>query len=241
MSSITCPRCSVACRSDAFLCGSCGQSLIAVRIAASTERGKPSETAMRAVQAKDEMTVKGTAFLARRRTLESSVGSARVDAFINELAQKYRIFSEPILASTKIPATQWIDFNDALIERFYGGLSKTYWRFGQESAEFALTGPYKNLVQDRDAAAYAQAVGTAWKVYYSHGRAEGVWQGDLFRYCIDDVPVHHVYFEFTACGWVERGLQLIGASVKRTRAVQGYSRGDQRVEYCFHCDPPSAS
>ena len=80
------------------------------------------------------------------------MGNASVDELIRELAPTYRIFSEPILASTKIPASQWIAFNDLLIERFYGGLTRTYWRFGQESAEFALTGPYKITSNTRRAA-----------------------------------------------------------------------------------------
>ena len=90
-------------------------------------------------------------------------------------------------------------------------------------------------MRDRDAQAYERTVSTAWQVYYSHGRAKGAWQGTVFHYCIDDVPVHHIYFEYTACGWVERGLELIGAPVKRTVAINGYSRGDTRVEYHFHC------
>jgi hypothetical protein len=220
MSASNCPRCGAAYRANALSCAKCGLSL---------------PVATHALVGKDEMTVKGTAFLARRRTLDSTLGSAKIDALIRELATKYGVFSTPILASTKIPVTHWIAFNDTLIERFFGGTDRTYWRFGQESAEFALSGPYKNLVQNRDRAAYAQAVSTAWKVYYSHGRAEGAWVGDVFRYAIEDLPVHHVYFEYTACGWVEHGLQLIGAPVLRTKAVSGYSRGDSRVEYHFHC------
>jgi hypothetical protein len=181
------------------------------------------------------MTVKGTAFLARMRTLASKASPAEIEALIKQVAQEHGVFSQPVLASTLIPVVQWIAFNDAAIERFYAGVVRTYWRFGEESAEFALSGPYKNLVQDRDVEAYAQAVSTAWKVYYSRGRAEGVWQGDVFRYSIEDVPVHHVYFEYTACGWVKRGLELIGAQVLRSRAVQAYSLGDSRVEYHFHC------
>jgi hypothetical protein len=181
------------------------------------------------------MTVKGTAFLARMRTLADRVNNAGIDALIKELAKEHSVFAQPVLASTLIPVKAWIAFNDAAIERFYGGVLKTYWRFGEESAEFALSGPYKNLVQNRDVEAYAQTVSTAWKVYYSHGRAEGVWKGDVFQYSIEELPVHHVYFEYTACGWVKRGLELIGVQVLRSRAVQAYSLGDSRVEYHFQC------
>lgn len=198
-------------------------------------QGRLAATGLGATKDDMGMTVKGTAFLARRNSLDGKLASLEVEALLEELAQTHPVFGRPILASTLIPVRAFIAFNDLLIDRHYGGVSKTYWRFGQESAAFALAGPYKNLVRDRDRDAYAQTVSTAWKVYYSHGRAEGSWHDDVFRYRIEDVPVHHVYFEYTACGWVEQGLELIGEKARRTICLAGYGRGDRRVQYDFYC------
>lgn len=200
------------------------------------KEGKATATqATRESSAEEEMTIKGTGFLSRRSLLEESFGKPQLDALIDELARTHRVFARPILASTRIPMSPWMAFTEAVLERFYAGDEWAYWQFGQQSADFALSGPYKNLVRNRDRAAFAQAVGTAWKLYYSRGRAVGTWQEDVMRYCIEEVPCPHTYLEYSACGWVSRGLELIGSAPVRTEILQGYSRGDSRVEYRFHC------
>ena len=244
MFSTPCPMCGAACRPNALRCSRCGRSLLFTR--SSLRELSPDEAGerYRGIKAprgaEPEMTIKGTAYLARRQLLEGTIGSAKLDALLAEVARSHPVFSGPILASTRIPMSQWIALSDAIIDRFYGGDAEAgYWRIGQESADFALAGPYRNLVRDRDLGAFAQAVATAWKTYYSHGYAEGTWEGDVFRYRIEDVPVQHICLEFTACAWVERGLQTLNTSVVERRTIASYARGDTRVEYIFRCDQRS--
>jgi hypothetical protein len=51
-----------------------------------------------------------------------------------------------------------------------------------------------------------------WKSYFDAGRLEAKHEANAADIRILDVPVPHVYFEYTVLGYFRKGLALTGAS-----------------------------
>ena len=131
---------------------------------------------------------------------------------------------------------EFIKLNDAVIDRFYGGDKKTYFRFGEMSAEWALReGPYKELRIAKDYQACMKQTTGIYSLYYSEGKAEAKVGKEVLDYWIRGVsrPYRNVYLEYTPAGYVRRGLQLTGCQVLDTQCVKGFSKGDDEVHYRF--------
>ena len=118
------------------------------------------------------MDVKGTAFLARKVMLIEEIGEERFNQLVSEMARKEPIFSHPIHATTLIPLRVFVAFNDALIDELYGGDRSAYLRFGEKSAEYALTiGPYKRIRETNSIAVLTCAAHSAASLTRTAGRS----------------------------------------------------------------------
>jgi hypothetical protein len=182
------------------------------------------------------MYVKGTAFLAREHYLVQELGETKWVAFLEEYSKERPAFPSHILATTEIDLLDFIDLNDAIIKRFYGGDPRTYFKFGAASAEWALReGPFQNLVLANDYHAFIERQSMLFSTYYSGGgEAEAVLSDDVIDYRIRaPAPYRHVYLEFNPVGYFRRGLQLTGLEVLDTECVTGFSKGDDTVHYLF--------
>ncbi len=181
------------------------------------------------------MEVKGTAFLARKAMLIQEIGEQRYATFIAAYALEDPFFAHAILATTTIPIEKFIAFNDAMVRDLYGGDTMSYLRFGEKSAEWALTvGPYKNLRESKSLEKFAEMGRLLYQNYFSNGRAE-TWivSDNKVELRIVGVPAEyrHVYFEYAIVAYFKRGLELVGAKKVTMRRLSGFSVGDAEVHY----------
>jgi hypothetical protein len=183
------------------------------------------------------MHVKGTAFLARKATLETELGADRVNAVFRRFAAGKAAFPSPVLATSLIPMADFLELNDAIVRELYEGDPMSYWAFGRGSAEWALTeGPYRRVREQKSLDAFADSASSLYRNYFTEGRArsERDANGTIHLY-IDGIPpqFHHVYFEYAIVGYFERGLEMVsGGRVRHTR-VAGFSAGDDHVHYRY--------
>ncbi len=187
------------------------------------------------------MRVKGTAIVARRQTVMAEFGAEAWDAFWRDFTDTHAPeLAHGVLPTATVPAETFLALSDALVERFYAGDPRAYWRFGVESASWALVdGPYANFVGTRDVASFLEVAPALWRAYYSAGAFTAKLAEDrrLVRARIES-PVRHVHFEFSVMGFVERALTLVGADVMGHEVVRGFSRGDDHVHYRFELAEP---
>lgn len=182
------------------------------------------------------MHVKGTAYLARVSYLEKRLGADTVKRFLADHAAKVPALEGPIVPTTRIPAEAFLDLNDEIVRRFFEGDEHSYWAMGLASAEWGLReGPYKHFI---DSKSYEQFLATGpalWSAYYDDGTLRSWWNDADHRGEVEivDVPIAHVYFEYAVMAYVERALELTGATLEETRCVAGFSKGDDRVHYQF--------
>ncbi len=183
------------------------------------------------------MQVKGTAFLARKATLEKELGAERIDSYFRSFLSKKAGFPSPVLATSLIPIEDFLELNDAIVRDFYDGDPLSYWRFGRGSAEWALTeGPYRRIREQKSLDEFAASAASLYRNYFTQGAARSVRHADgAIDLYIEGVPprFHHVYFEYAIVGYFERGLELVsGKPVKHTR-ISGFSAGGDHVQYRY--------
>ena len=180
------------------------------------------------------MNVKGSAYLARKMLLEKEFGEAEAARMIADVLRSVPSMPQPILASTVIPINAFLAFQDELLRRHYQGDARAYFRFGEKSAEWALTaGPYKRLTNDRDVAAFATQGAALFRTYFDAGAATTSLENGHIAFRIDDVPApfRHVYIEYATIGFFKRGLEIFGATNVVAKRVRGFSLGHANVSY----------
>jgi len=181
------------------------------------------------------MKVKGTAIIARQQTVIAEFGEAAWSDFFEAYAEVTPALAHGVLPTGSFPAETFLAFCDALIRRFYAGDPSIYWRFGRDSASWALTdGPYANFLGSRDLPAFLEVAPALWKAYYSEGEfTSAVEEDGRHVWARIESPVHHLHFEYSVMGFVERALELVGAEVQGHQVQEGFSRGDGAVLYRF--------
>jgi len=186
-----------------------------------------------------KMQVKGTAIIARQLTIVAEFGSEAWRDFFDAYAEVAPELAGGVLPVSAISAETFLDFSDALVRRFYAGDAWIYWRFGTDSASWALTeGPYANFLGTRDLRAFLKVAPALWQAYYSDGHFEAGLEPDAAHvWARIESPVHHVHFEYSVMGFVERALELVGADVRGHEVIHSYSRGDDDVHYRFELAP----
>lgn len=184
------------------------------------------------------MNVKGAAFLAREALMVASQGAPAWQDYLRSYAEREPFFRQPVTDGTLIPAEVFLAFNEDLVLRFFNGDDRAYWTFGERSAQFALSqGQLKGLFGPGDLAAWIEYTPRLWQSYFDAGRVEVKRAGDSSaELLIADVPVPHVYFEYTVCGFAEGGLKQVGARRATPERVRGFSQGDEDVLYRFRLE-----
>jgi hypothetical protein len=182
------------------------------------------------------MDVKGTAFLGRRAMLAAEIGEARTAELLAEFCAKQPAFPKAVLATTAIPIQLFIEWNEMLVKRVYGGDESSYFRFGEKSAEWSLTqGPYKNLRESKSLERFAESGRLLYQNFYSEGYAETSLRDNAVDLRLRDIPrkAHHPYVELGIVGYFKRGLELVGARAVKARCVLGFTKGDAEVHYTY--------
>jgi hypothetical protein len=182
--------------------------------------------------------VKGATLLSRRAMFAERIGAAVYDAFVTEFAAAHPRFPQPMLAATLIPVDVFLEFNDALVHRYFAGDEKRVFAdIGILSADyFSSTGPYVAIFERGDYKRFWSMLPTIWKNLYSEGearvRSEGEWL-DLELDC----PVAHPYFEISTIAFVRHSLEMKAGRKVEMRRISGFERGGKTVHYQFHLPP----
>ena len=183
------------------------------------------------------MEVKGTAFLGRKAMIEREHGAARFDEVIRKAAVRDPAFRTAILATTRIPIDAFLRLNDLIVRELYGGDELSYFRFGEQSAAWALSpdGPYRRLVVDKSVAEFIASAPTIYRNYFPHGEARAEHDADEVTLWIGgiDAPHHHVYFEYAITGYFKRGLEMVSGRKVEMTLSKGFSKGDDEVVYRY--------
>lgn len=181
------------------------------------------------------MQIKGTGFRAREVYIKQKFGEKAWNDFMVELSKEDPSFYKPIIPTTLMSVESFLLFNDTLVKKFYNGDKNIYWTFGAESAQWALKdGPYKTLLGEKNYKEFAKTLKIVWDVYYTAGKVEVTLPQDfVVELKITEVDWHHVYFEYVAIGYVERGLQLASNEKVTHERIKGFSNGDDYVHYRY--------
>jgi hypothetical protein len=183
------------------------------------------------------MNVKGTAFLARKLLLERQFGEEDAKRMLEAAVAAVADFPPLVLASTSIPMTPFLALQDELLRRHFGNDPKSFFRFGEMSADWALVkGPYKGLAADKDIDGFATQGAALFRTYFDTGNATTSLHDDHIVYRIDDVPkaFRHVYVEYATLGYFTRALEILGATNVETKRIRGFSIGSDDVLYEIH-------
>ncbi|MEO8876091.1 MAG: hypothetical protein ABI461_10930, partial [Polyangiaceae bacterium] len=135
------------------------------------------------------MNVKGTAYLARKLLLEKEIGEVQAKAALDAVLANVPSFPQPILASTTIPMASFLAFQEELMRQCYAGDSMSFFRFGEASADWALTkGPYKRLTEEKDLDGFAVSGAALYRTYFDVGSARTSLKIDHVEYRLDGIP-----------------------------------------------------
>ena len=179
------------------------------------------------------MKVKGSTLLGRKAMLAERIGAATYDAFVEEFARTHPSFPQPILASTLVPVDVFLQFNDALVRRFFGGDTKIFWQIGELSADyFSSQGPYVESFYRGDYKRFWSILPMIRKTLYTEGEARATANGNTLDIELD-CPVAHAYFELSTMAFVRRGLEMKAGRRVEMRRIAGFERGGKIVHYQF--------
>jgi hypothetical protein len=180
------------------------------------------------------MEVKGSAFVARKALIEKEHGASRFAALLREVAVRDPVFGGPILATTRLPIDAFLRFNEAVVRDLYAGDEQSYFRFGEASAQWALTeGPYKHMVTNKSVAEFAASAPNIYRTYFTEGEARAEIHGHEVALQLLGIEARHVYFEYAITGYFKRGLELVSGKRVKMTGERGFSKGDSDVLYLF--------
>jgi hypothetical protein len=179
------------------------------------------------------MHVRGVAYLAREGLMQQEFGAERWSTLIDSLKPRLPFLGAKVLPVSRIPVGEFLALNDAIVRTFYKGNDEIYWRFGEQSGEYALTNQLKGLFQKNEARKFLQFTPQIWKSYFDGGELTCELAPQHIDIRIVGVPVKHVYFEYSVIGFARGGLALLGAPKPTPSRLKGFSAGDNEVLYRF--------
>lgn len=178
------------------------------------------------------MHVKGNAWLARSEAMEKAFGAARWQAFVKAQSAKVGFLATQVMPISRLPVEEFLAVHDALVKEFYDGDPKAYWRFGETSAEWALTHQLRELFAPQEARRFLQFSPTIYKGYFDGGELVTEMAPAHVELIIRGVEPRHVYFEFSIIGFAVGGLRVLGVPTE-PQCLKGFSKGDAEVRYRF--------
>lgn len=178
------------------------------------------------------MHVRGTGWLARHSAMEQEFGAARWAAFLERQRPHAPFLSTPVMQISRIPVEPFLRVHDALVDEFYQGDEKAYWRFGETSAQWALANQLRGLFAPHEARRFLQFSPTIYKGYFDGGSLQTETTPTSVDLIIRGVEPRHVYFEYSIIGFAVGGLRVLEAPAT-PELISGFSKGDAEVRYRF--------
>jgi len=174
------------------------------------------------------MNVKGIAFLQIKDLLIYKFGEERWNNFYEIFKESHRPFNQAILAITIIPVEEYIAFLDTMIKEFYNGDEKIYWILGKLAAKFTLKkgGIFHAFVRHKREPKdfIIKILHRVWNMFFDEGSVKYEVEGNIAHLHIFDVPLYHVFFEYSTMGYVQKALEIMGVFVKETIKEKGSAK-----------------
>jgi hypothetical protein len=174
------------------------------------------------------MLIKGTAVIGRKKALAKAFGEERLKAFLDGQDPCF----QNVLPSTWFEIDKFLALQDAIVAHFFDGNEQTLFKYGEESANWALReGPYSTFAASKNVRRFAEEViPLVWSAYYSEGEArvqvkENYWIGHL--------PRMHVHFELVVMGWMKKALEIVSKRPVIAKKIQGAEPGATEIYYQF--------
>jgi hypothetical protein len=172
------------------------------------------------------MKVKGMAYLSRKEQIINEFGQARWDDFETKFSNSHPNFEVVILPSSLMSIDNFMQFQEAIVKEFYNGDEKIYWKFGEHSAEYAMSekGPYsiylaKSKTEDKKHF-LTQVLPRIWHRYYDEGKTVNELKMNKLHSYVLDLPVYYSYFEYSVMGFTKKVLELINIKVKEIKKIK---------------------
>jgi hypothetical protein len=179
------------------------------------------------------MHVRGVAFLARQELLRQEVGAERWSAYLTGMRPRLQFLASPVLPVTRIPIDEFLALNEDIVRTFYQGDQSVWWRFGEQSGEWALQKQLKGLFEAGEARKFLQFTPKIWASYYDGGQLTAEAGDGTVDVRIFDLPVQHLYFEASVIGFAKGGLKVLGFPDASPQRLKGFTQGDDEVLYRY--------
>ncbi|MFX1297215.1 MAG: hypothetical protein ACFFD2_20475 [Promethearchaeota archaeon] len=174
------------------------------------------------------MNVKGLAFIQIKTQITYVFGKERWNIFFNQLKESNSFFNLSILATTKIPINEYLVFVDTMLKEFYKNDKKVFWKMGKDGATTSLAkdGPFRVfLKRKRNPQAFINSIlPRIWNLYFDEGYEKFLLDKNIMYVYIFNLPIYHVYFEYTTMGYIERALELFGVTIKKIIKLLGSTK-----------------
>jgi len=181
------------------------------------------------------MRVNSNALLARKMIVTRKFGAEAWNQIFKRLARVHPCLRAPLTASSQVPLTEFLAFNEELVDRLYGGDAKaTYFDLGEQSAAWAFVdGPCKSYIDRREIGQLATSFAQIWRAYYTEttSKCEGKVTDDGVEFTVSGLPAWHPYFEYLFTGFMKGAMEMVCANpVEATRL----RRGQGEFTYLLH-------
>jgi DNA-binding CsgD family transcriptional regulator len=181
------------------------------------------------------MRVNSDALLARKMIVTRKFGADAWNQIFKRLARLHPCLRAPLTASSQVPLAEFLEFNEELVDRLYGGdVKSTYFELGEQSAAWAfIDGPCKRFIDRREIGQVAESFAQIWRAYYTETTSwcEGKVTSDGVEFSVSELPGWHPYFEYLFTGFMKGAMELICANpVEATRL----RRGPGEFTYLLH-------
>lgn len=177
------------------------------------------------------MQVKGTAFIARKDSVENKFGKEKLDAVLEVVPQVFALMSSTgnFYPSRLYEYDHYTAFNQAVCDVLYNGDEKAYREMGEESAEIALQSVHKVFIMNKDARSFLRSLPVIYNAYYVNMGAAKIDIDDKANLAVSEIRVpgraHRSLCQIIS-GYVKRGLTLCGAQNVDLNETSCQCRGD---------------
>jgi DNA-binding CsgD family transcriptional regulator len=184
------------------------------------------------------MKVYGISLLTRKTLVTKRFGSEAWHGLFRDLALRHPCFRRPITASGTIPLPEFLDFHDALIQRFFPDGKSALLDLGANAARWVHTeGPLKRFVHGVDINSLVSTMPKLWQRYFSETESysEALLRESGVEFRVHDLPAWHPYFEHFVMGYMQEMLELYCANPVWAQRLSG-GRG-RAYGYLLCTDP----
>ncbi|MGV3620026.1 MAG: hypothetical protein ACO1OB_04375 [Archangium sp.] len=164
--------------------------------------------------------------------MEKTVGPEKWAEFLKARTARFTFLQSPVMPISRIEVKDFLTLHDELVDHFFDGDKQAYWRFGEQSAEWALQHQLRGLFSPGEGRRFLQFAPQIFRNYFDGGELLSELGPTHTDLVIRGVEIPHVYFEYSVIGFAAGGLRALEVNAK-PECIEGFSRGDDAVRYRF--------